>query len=705
MKGIKISLITLLITCFAVAANAQGSKTEQAEHAFKTEHYFEAIDLFKKAYGPESNKEKKIEIINRIGDCYRLVYNFELAESWYLKAEKARYGEKDPMLYLNLAEVLKVQGKFEEALKRYEEFNKLQPGNEKAQAGIKGCELAQSWMDKPTPFIVENVKALNSKKYDYSPSIVGRRNNEVIFVSSREGGVGDGIDSRTGENYSDLFVAEQDRKGKWSIPTPLIQPINTEFNEGPVTVTKRDKEMFYTHCPVEEKAVKPCELWKAIKRGQDWAEPEKLSIVADSVSIGHPSISADDKTIFFASDLAGGKGGKDIWMVTYDQKKKSYGEPVNVPGVNTPGDELFPFIKDDGTLYFSSNGYPGMGGLDIYKAEKTGKAEWSNVENLKYPINSAANDFGVFYLGNKSQGYFSSDRKGGKGGADIYSFKLPPVIYTLQGTVTDLDCKAPIAGATVKLIGTDGSSVEALTDAQGFYKFEEKENGDRYISEATSYTILVDKGVGAKKASPDCGQSDYDKRKYLSSKGQETTIDIDKSTAFVHDFALQCFNCGEIKFKTVLYKVGEYDLMVTENINSKDSLDFLYQTLIDNPTIVIELAAHTDARGSAEKNQILSDNRAKTCVEYLISKGIDAERLQPKGYGETTPYVDPNTKIVYDEKYINSLPTKQEREAAHQLNRRTVFSVIRDDFEPKEAAPEGEGGAEGEEGAPNTEGK
>jgi peptidoglycan-associated lipoprotein len=683
MKGIKLPLLALFSLLISTGIYAQSSKTEEADHAFETEHIYEAIDLYKKAYTSENKKSEKIRIIYMIGECYRLTYNFEMAESWYLKAEKAKYGETDPDLYLNLAAALRVQGKFEEAIERYEKYNQLKPGVKRAQDGLEGCKLAKKWMDKPTPHIIENVSALNSKQYDYAPEIVGRRKDEVIFVSARPGGTGNGIDTRSGENYTDLFMSEQDRKGKWSVPKPLIQPINTEFNEGPVTVTKRDKEMFYTHCPVEEKATKPCELWKAIKRGQDWAEPVKVEIVADSFSIGHPTISADDNTLFFASDLEGGKGGKDIWMVTYDQKKNTYGEPVNVPGINTPGDELFPFIKDDGTLYFASNGYPGMGGLDIYKAEKTGKAEWGNVENLKFPINSEANDFGIFYLGNKDQGYFSSDRKGGKGGADIYSFKLPPVIYTLQGTVKDVDCKDPIAGATVKLIGTDGSSVETLTDAQGFYKFEEKENGDRYILENTSYTILVEKNVGAKKASPKCDQSDYDKRKYLNGKGQETTVGVEKSTAFVHDFELQCSNCGEIKFKTVLYPLGSAELLVDDKVNSKDSLDFLYQTLIDNPNIVIELAAHTDARGSDASNQKLSDERAQTCVDYLISKGIDSERLVPKGYGESSPYVDKNTGIEYNESYINSLPTKQEREAAHQLNRRTVFQVLRDDYEPK----------------------
>ncbi|MGB0403757.1 MAG: OmpA family protein [Salibacteraceae bacterium] len=691
MKGIKNSIATLVALMIFSISYAQEStgKTAEADNQYKTEHFYEAVELYKKAYTAESKKSEKIRIISRLGDCYRLIYDFENAETWYIKAEKAKYGDVDPDLFLHMGQVYKAQGKFEEAIASFEKYNEVKPGVQEATDGLEGCRLAKKWMDKPSPHIIENVAGLNSKNYDYSPAIAGRGDKQAFIVSSRPGGTGDGVDSRSGEAFSDLFVSEMDRKGKWSIPSPVEEPINTEFNEGPASITKRDKFMYYTHCPVVAKETKPCELWMATKRGQLWAEPVQVKLVPDTSSIGHPSITKDDGILFFASDMAGGKGGKDIWYVQWDKSSKAWGEPKNVEGVNTAGDELFPFVRDDGTLFFSSNGRTGMGGLDIYKAEQTGKTEWSNVENLKFPINSAANDFGIFYLGSKEQGYFSSDRKGGKGGADIYSFKLPPVIYTLQGTIKDVQCKSAVAGATVKLIGTDGSSVEALTDAQGFYKFEEKENGDRFVVEGTSYTILVEKTVGAKKATPQCGQTDYNKRKYLAGKGQETTISVTKSTAFVHDFELQCSNCGEIKFKEVRYDLGKSELKVDAEVNSKDSLNDLYNTLIDNPTIVIELSAHTDARGGDAANQKLSEARAQSCVDYLISKGIDGERLVPKGYGEGQPLVDANG-VTYNEAYINKLPTKAEKEKAHAANRRTVFSVLRDDFEPKPKEIEGE---------------
>ncbi|MCB0483982.1 MAG: OmpA family protein, partial [Flavobacteriales bacterium] len=300
---------------------------------------------------------------------------------------------------------------------------------------------------------------------------------------------------------------------------------------------------------------------------------------------------------------------------------------------------------------------------------------------MKPPINSPSKDFAINFMKKKEQGYFSSNRPGGKGQTDIYSFKMPPIIYTLQGTIKDVDCKKPIAGATVKLIGTDGSSVEALTDDQGFYKFDEKENGDRFLIDNTSYTIVVNKTSKAKNISTDCNSTDFTKRGYLNGKGQETTVGVERSTAFVHDFEIQCSNCGEIKFRTVLYELAKWDLMVTDQVNSKDSLNDLYQTLIDNPNIVIELAAHTDSRDSDQRNLVLSQKRAQSCVDYLVEKGIDPARLVPKGYGESN--------LLITDAEIAKLKSKEEKEAAHQKNRRTVFSVLRDDFVPTEA-PQGD---------------
>ena len=450
--------------------------------------------------------------------------------------------------------------------------------------------------------------------------------------------------------------------------------------------------MYFTRCESEKNEVKACLLYSSAMVGNEWGEPEKLAIGSDTFSVGHASMSSKNDIMFFSSDMPGGKGGKDIYFMTYDSKKNEWGEPTNVEGVNTSGDELYPFIRDDGTLFFASNGHPGMGGLDLFSADKIGPNAWSKVENMRAPINGPGHDFGIVFEGAKNRGYFSSIRSDGKGYSDIYSFKMPPVIFVLQGKVKDVECGKPIPDAVVKLIGTDGSSAEARTDVAGFYKFDAKENEERFISENTSYTIVVSKHGSAKKTSPDCEKAVIPERSYLNGRGQETTIGIERSTAFVHDFELQCSNCGEIKFPKVLYPLAKWDLLVDDKVNSKDSLDYLYQTLVENPTIVIELAAHTDARDSEKNNQILSQKRAQTCVDYLISKGIDAERMVAKGYGESQPFVDPKTNIVYNEDYIYGLP-KGQQEAAHQINRRTVFFVLRDDYVPKAqgAGTEGQG--------------
>jgi len=691
--------LTLFFSIFLVTLlSAQKNYTQEADNNWKSESYFTAVDLYKKAYTKEKKKSEKIRIIFRIGECYRLIENPEMAIEWYLKSEKAKYGEEEPLLFFHLAETHRLTGKYSEAKEYYNQYKQLVPSDPKGQEGFLACEKAEKWTEKPTAYLVVNESQLNSKQYDYSPTLMGRKKDEMIFVSSRPGTMGNELDSRSGESFSDLFFSEQDRKGKWSIAKPLAAPINTEFNEGSATITYRDKEMYYTHCPIEKNKSQGCEIWKATKRATDWVEPVKMKFFDDSVTVGHPSISEKDEMLFFSSNAPNGKGGKDIWFVTWDKESDSWGEPQNLESINTPGDEMFPFIKKDGTLYFASSGHLGMGGLDMFKAEQTGKNQWGKVENLKYPLNSPSHDFGIVFIDNKEKGFFTSNRAGGKGGDDIYSFKLPPIIYALQGSIKDVACKKPIAGAIVKLIGTDGSSVEALTDAQGFYKFDEKENSDRYIAENTSYTIVVSKPSPAKNISDDCESTDYKKRGYLAGKGQETTVGMAKSTAFVHDFELQCSNCGEIKFSTVLYEVAKWDLMVTDKINSKDSLNDLYQVLIENPNIVIELLAHTDARGKDDKNQVLSQKRAQSCVDYLVSKGIAAERMVAKGMGETSPLrLTKNGKtVVYDEAFIGSLPTKQEKEAAHQANRRTVFSILRDDYVPSEPEVPVDGGQENE---------
>lgn len=660
MKFIKKLLPVFLFASLSLTTFAQKNFTADADNAFNSLSYFSAIPLYKKAYPKEKDKAKKVQILFNLGECYRNIQDFPQAEEWYRKAIKASYPDKKAQLYV--AEAVKSQGRYDEAVIEFNAYLALDKGNSKIQQEIKACEQAQKWKDNPSNYDVSLEPLLNSKQYDFSPSFMDKKNQDLIFTSTREGSMGKEVDGIGGESFSDLWYSERDKKGKWSTPKPMEAPINSEVNEGGASFDAKRTTLYFTRCFIEKNKAMGCRMYTAEKKGPRFDEPVVIDLGTydDSITFGHPCVSGDESFLIFASNMPGGLGGKDLYYAKWDKKGKSWSKPENLGStVNTSGDEMFPFLKNDGTLYFSSNGHMGMGALDIFKAEKTGDLKWGNVANMQYPINSPSNDFGIIFdeTVGFERGFFTSDRSGGKGGDDIWSFVVPPIIYAISGKVSNAETKDAIEGATVKLIGTDGSSVEVTTDANGFYEFAQKPDATRYIAESTSYTILVSKP------------------KFFNNKGQETTVGVTASTSFVHDFPLNPISEKEIKFPEVHYDLGKADLLP----DAKDSLSFLFQTLTDNPTLVIELSAHTDSRGSDKLNDDLSQRRAQSCVDYLVSKGIAADRMSAKGYGK-------HNLLITDEQ-ITKLPTEEEREAAHAKNRRTVFKVLRDDYVPKSAAP------------------
>jgi peptidoglycan-associated lipoprotein len=653
MKLIKPTSIALIaLFTLSLHVNAQKNFAKDADKAFDNKEYFNAIELYKSAYSKTKDKEAKAEILFKTAECYRMIGDNKQAEVWYGKTIKAKYS--DPKATLYLANAKKAMGKYDEALIVYNDYKKLNPGDPAGENGAKSCEQAQKWKDHPTRYKVELMPMINSKEADFSPSYADKKYTTLYFTSTREGVVGgSGIDDGTGDMFSDIFETKVDKNGKWSTPVPIAQPVNSNFNDGSSVINKKISTIYFTRCNVEKNAVVPCQLYVATKKGNLWGEPVKITFCTDSFEFRHPAISADESVLIFTSTMEeGSMGGYDLWMSTFNKKTKVWDAPVNLgPEINTAGNEGYPFIRDDGTLFFSSDGHPGMGGLDIFKAEKKGDNKWGTVTNMQNPINSSADDFGIIFEGKKDRGYLSSNREGGKGQDDIYSFANPPLIFNIQGTVKDKETKVPIENATVKLVGSDGSSVELKTDKAGFYNFGA--NGStRYVVENTSYVITA-------------GANEY----LNSEKAKETTVGVTESKTFVHDFLLQPARKDIfIRFPDVLYDLGKADLRP----ESKDSLNFLYQTLIDNPTIKIELSSHTDTRADDNFNQKLSEARAKSCVDYLISKGIAPERLVPKGYGEK--------KVLVTDAEIAKLPTNEEKEAAHQKNRRTVFRVLSFDY-------------------------
>ncbi len=674
-------LVVILI--FSTNAMAQKNFSKDADKAFTNREYFNAIELYKKAYTKAKKKEEKALIIFRTAECYRLIGDAKQAEAWYIKAIKANY--TDPKAKLYLADAKKTQEKYNEALIEYNNYKKEVPSDPRGEDGAKSCELAQKWKDNATRYKVENVAMINTKDPDFATCYADKKYNKLYFTSMRPGVVGTGMDATIGENYSDVFETQMDKNGKWSTPVALAEPVNTKDNEGLSTVSKKGDMMVFTRCIVAKNKQTYNQLWMAEKKGNAWGDPVKLDFSVDSLKFASPFISGDGLTLLFSSNMPGGQGDNDIWVSKYDKKTKKWGTPTNLgPGINTPGNDVYPFVHDDGTLYFSSTGHLGMGGLDIFKAEKKGEDQWANVTNMKYPINSAGDDFGIIFEGKKERGYLSSNREGTKGADDIWSFVLPPLIFTIDGVVTDCKFKETIAGVTIKLVGSDGSSVETKTDAAGYYKFAD--NGTaRYVNANTSYVITTQVANDIKTLQASAG--------FLNSseKAKETTVGVEEAKIFKHDFCLVPIQ-KEIRFPDVLYDLGKADLRP----ESKDSLNFLYATLIDNPTFVIELSSHTDYRGSDPANQKLSEARAKSCVDYLVSKGIPSARMVPKGYGEKRPLEiqDAEGKVIYtlSETYINKQTKGQPKEvyeALMQKNRRTVFSVLRKNFvdpnAPKEA--------------------
>jgi peptidoglycan-associated lipoprotein len=652
----KFALTTTAILAFAFSVNAQKNYLKDADLAFDNHQYFNAIELYKQAYVKVKKADVKSKILYRTGVAYNEINDLKGAETYYNKAIKAKY--PDPIVTLKLADCLKAQQKYPEAIVEYNNYKKEVPSDVAGENGVKSCELAQQWKDATntpeTRLKVENMALINSKESDYSPAYADKKGNKLIFSSNRQGALG-AMDVTTGQNHYDLYETALDKNGKWSTPT-AIAGIDSKMNDASVSVSRKGDVMFMTRCPEEKNKKLKCQLYVCKKQGPNWAEPELLPFNIDTVAFAHPAISVDGKTLYFTSSLAGGYGGKDIWKSTMDGKV--WGQPVNLgPSVNTQGDEMYPYMADDDkTLYFSSNYHLGMGGLDIFKAEKSADGKFTKApENLKYPMNSAGDDFGIIFEGKKMRGYFSSNREGGKGSDDIWSFNLPPLNFNLTGTVVSEKGNEPVKNAMIHLKGSNGDMFEQKTGADGKYIFKLKEN--------TSYEVSVATDKNTTSQTYTIG--------FLANKdiGKLTTVGENESKDYIKDFALTPVLPGEIRFPAVLYDLGKSTLRP----ESKDSLNFLYQTLIDNPTIVIELQAHTDSRGNDKANQKLSEERAKSCVDYLnVEKKIPMARLMSKGWGEK--------KLLVKDDVINKAKTKEEKEALHAKNRRTVFRIVNWDY-------------------------
>ncbi len=694
MKLYKLSLfllsILITVTC---TVSAQGPVLRDADNLFRDCQYEKSLEQYKK--GIKKLQGNRVEIQRatfQIAECYRIMGDLKKAEQQYLRLEKKNYQKDNPIILFHLGSIYNLRGEYDQALKYYNSFKKRAPEDSRADARIEGCNNAKMWTENPTRYEVENLKKFNTREDEWAPRWGNdEKRNSIIFTSNREGSKGKGTDQWTGVNFSDIYVTNKpkskntDWPGEWSPVTTLDEgeTLNTGVNEGEASSNRKGTVYYFTKCPQDKKKVQGCYIYKSMKKGKAWGEAELVYMGDSAYNYVHPFISGDELTIYFASNRPGGQGGYDIWMATRAKKSAKFSNITNLgPNVNTAGQEVFPSLRNDQELYFSSDGWPGMGGLDLFVSHNKG-GTWQKAENLMVPINSCGDDLGIIFDENEAidpkskspylaKGYFSSNRAGGRGGDDIYYFLLRPLVYTISGYVRDKNNGQYMDGVEVEIEGSDGTSYKTTTDVKGYYHFDKTK-----ILGSTTYNLKVKK-------------TGYWEN---GNTAQQTTVGLTENTDLKQDFSLEPIPKEPILLPEILYDLAKWDLKP----QYKDSLMYLYNIMVKNPTIVIELRSHTDSRDTEEKNDILSQNRAQSCVDFLVNEmGIAADRIVAKGYGERVPrklekdmYSTYNGKkyffakgTVLTEAYCESFPTKNEKEAAHQLNRRTEFIILRDDYVP-----------------------
>ncbi len=651
MKYNKSVYWTLFISVILFISCSKKGTMQAAREALEKKEFALAGSNYKAVYSKTKNKDEKNEACFQTAECYFMSNYMKDAEGWYRKTVKA--DPKNIEAQFKLAESIKNQGRWSEAIAEYNAYLKLNPSDQRAADRIKGCELALKWKNEKTRYIVNNVKGLNTKWSDFAA--MWYKKDQLYFTSDREKGVSAKPYGWTLNFFTDLYrvTYKIDKKNPNNITyeTPVLvdkQNVNSPFNDGTAAFDSKGGTIYFTQCNGKDGNGKFCRIWTATLSGQDWTDVKPLEFSLDSFNSGHPSLNKDGQIMFFSSDMPGGFGGKDIWYVTYSKRSKTWGDPVNLgPTINTDRDEVYPFIHEDGTLYFSSNGHVGLGGMDIFYT--TGSAtDWSAPVNMKSPINSGGDDFSIILSKDKESGYLSSNREGTKGQDDIWRFYMEPLKFTLSGVARDAKSKAILANTVITITtSTDTGNITVKTDATGFYKVNLKPKTDVEL-------------FGS--------HEDY----YDSKPAFKTTKNLEVSTDLVQDLELNpfCYEC-------VLTVEGIYYDLAQARIREDASkvLDSLVITLKKYPKVRIELGSHTDCRADSFYNQNLSQWRADSAVAYLVRNGIDSARLEAKGYGET--------RLVNDCACEGTYVKRQCTEEEHQLNRRTTVRLLGNDYRPK----------------------
>ena len=628
------------------------AKMKDADEKYERGEYFAAAETYRKIYNKLRRKEDRYqrgEVAFMLGECYRHLNQSARAAASYQNS--LRYEWEDSLIPFYLAQAQQMEGQYNLAEKNYRKYLDTAPANWQAREGVRGCQMAPKWRERDTRYIVKNARIFNSRRADFCPMFLDSKNDVLYFTSSRDKATGTAKSEITGAKNCDVFFSKKDDKGKWSNPEPVEGDLNTEFDEGITAFTPDGSTMFFAKALRKTDSGTSVEIYKASRSEAQWSGAAKFEITADTLSAyDDPAVSRDGKWLYFSSDMPGGQGGKDLWRVMISD---GHGTLENLgEQINTPGDERFPYVRDDSTLYFSSNGHAGFGGLDLFRARLQPSGRWF-VENMGSPMNSSADDFGITFESEGEKGFFSSNRKDARGYDHIFSFEKPDLKIWISGYVLDKD-EEPVPNALIRIVGNDGSNQKAVAKPDGSFRFD--------LQRGVSYVMLA--GANG----------------YLNGK-QQFTSDIEEADAeYGVDFILAAMTKPQV-IENIFYDYNK----ATLRPESKAALDSMVQVLNDNPYVTIEMGSHTDRVGSDDYNNKLSEARAKSVVNYLIENGVDSARLQFHGYGKTVPkivtkriarlYPQFNEGDTLHEAFVMAL-SKEDRAAADKINRRTEFQVL-----------------------------
>ncbi|MDD7045676.1 MAG: OmpA family protein [Prevotella sp.] len=647
------SILLLLAGIVLLTACGADKNLKKGEKFLALGEYYDAAGEFKQAYAktPAKERDKRGQIASRMAYAYARINSSQRSIAAF--RNQIRYKQDSIGTHLAFARQLLRNGDYKEAAKEFQLVLDSMPDNVLARNGLQSARMAPQWKKEGSRYTVKRMDVFNSRRADYSPVLFGDQYDQLYFTSTRNESSGDELSGITGAKAGDIFVSQKDDKGKWSKPEAVAGGLNTDYDEGACCFSPDQREMYLTQCVTDPSYPRYASIVTSSRSDAAWGKTQKVELSRDTLSsYAHPAISSDGQWLYFVSDMPGGKGGLDIWRVRLTSAGLGGVENVGEP-INTPGNEEFPTFRPNGDLYFSSDGHPGMGGLDIYIA-KVGKDRKWHLEHPGYPLNSQGDDFGMTFEGALNRGFFSSNRGDGRGWDHIYSFDNPEIVQTVKGWVYEQE-GYELPAAQVYMVGNDGTNLKLSVKGDGSFTQVIQPNVD-YIMLATC------KG-------------------YLNHKEELKVPVVTESKEYTLQFPLASISVP-VMIDNIFYDFDK----ATLRPDSEKALDELVKLLNENPNVTIELSAHCDYRGNADYNKALSQRRAEAVVDYLTRKGIAKDRLTPMGYGKEKPkkirkkltetYTWLKEGDELTEEFIKK-QTKEHQEICNQLNRRTEFIVLR----------------------------